>query len=69
MKKINFEVILLVRVLSIPKKLLHIVRNKIKKESWQLVKKEKSYSKSEKCQKNSEKHKIFSLKIHKGAGT
>ena len=31
---------------SIPKKLLHIVGNKMRKESWQLVEKQKSYSKS-----------------------
>ena len=36
MKKNNFVVIFLGRVLSIPKKLLHIVRNKIKKnhDNW-----------------------------------
>ena len=34
-----------------------------KKESWQLVKKQKNYFKVEKCQKNSHKLKIFSLKI------
>ena len=40
----------------------------MKKESWKLVKTQKIYSKSDKCQKNSEKHQIFSLIIHKGAG-
>ena len=35
-----------VALLSILKKCLHIVRNKIKKESLQLVKKQKSYAKS-----------------------
>ena len=45
-KKIkNFVVIFLARVLFMPKKCLHIVRNKIKNESWQLVEKKKSYSK------------------------
>ena len=37
-----FVVIFLDRVLSIPKKLLHIVRKKIKKESCQMVKKQKT---------------------------
>ena len=56
MKK-NFAVIILSRVFSIPWKLLHIVKNKIKKESWQLVKKNKeviqSQKMSEKYPKNS----------------
>ena len=50
-----------------PKKLLHIVRNKINKESWQFVKKQKSYSKSKNVQKMPKKLKIFNLKINKGA--
>ena len=56
-------------MLAIPKKLLHIVKNKIKKESWQLVEKQKSYSVSENVKKMPKKFKIFSLKIRKGAGT
>ena len=44
-KKKIFVVIFLARILSIPKKLLHVVRNKIKKESRQLVNKQKRYSK------------------------
>ena len=51
MKKQNFVFIFLARVLSTPKMLLHIVRNKIKKGSWQLVKKQKNYSKSKNAQK------------------
>ena len=50
------------------KKLLHFVRNKIKKESRQLVKKQKSYSKSKNVKKMPKALKIFSLEIHKGAG-
>ena len=46
--------------------MLHIVRNKIQKESWQLVKRQKSYSKSKNVKIMPE---IFSLKIHKDAGT
>ena len=46
--KQNVVVISLARVLSITKKLLHIVKNKIRKQSWQLVRKQKSYSKSKK---------------------
>ena len=52
-------------MLSIPKKLLQTVKNKIKKESWQLVEKQKSYSESKKCPKKST---YFGFKIHKGAG-
>ena len=48
---LNFIVFFKARVLSIPKKLLHAVRNKIKKELWQLVKKQKSYSKSQNVKK------------------
>ena len=68
MKQIIFVVIFLARMLSISKKLLHILRNKIKIESWQLVKKQKSYSKSKNVNKIPKQIKIFSLKIHKGAG-
>ena len=46
-----------------PKKLLHIVRNEIKKESWQFVKEQKDIQ----SQKMPKKLKIFSLKILKGA--
>ena len=56
MKKKFFVVIFLARVLFISKMSLHIVRKKIKKESWQLVERQKSYSKSknvEKCPKHS----------------
>ena len=45
--------IFLARVLSISKNLLHIIGNKIKKESWQLVKNQK-LSEIKKCPKNSE---------------
>ena len=51
-----------------PKMLLHIVRNKIRKESWQLVKNKKvnqSRIMSKKCHQIL---KISSLKIHTGAG-
>ena len=61
-------VIFVVSVLSISKKLLNTVRNKIKKESWQLIKKQKSYSKSKNVKKMPKKVNTFSLKIHKGAG-
>ena len=44
---------------------MHIVRDEIRDESWQLIKKQKSYSKSKKGKQMS---KIFSLKIHKGIG-
>ena len=64
--KKKFVVIFLARVFSIPKKLLHIIRNKIKKESWQLVLKN-SYSMSKYVQKMDKKLKIFSFEIHKGA--
>ena len=47
---------------------IDIIRSKIKKESWQLVKKQKSYSKSKNVQRMSKKLKISSLKLHKGAG-
>ena len=50
-EKKNFVVIFLARVLSIFKMLLNIVRNKIKKESWQLVEKQKSYSMSKNVKK------------------
>ena len=44
----------------------------MKKESWQLVEKQKSYSISKKVQKMPQKMpkklKNFSLKIHKGTG-
>ena len=51
MKK-KFLVIFLSRVLSVPKKMLQIVRNKIKKESRKLVlKKKKSYSNSKNVKK------------------
>ena len=56
-----------VTLFSIPKKLLHITRNKIEKESWQLAKKKKLFN-IKKCQKMPKKLVIFSLKIHKGAG-
>ena len=46
MKKQISVVIFLALVLSKPKKLLHIVGNKIKRESRKLVKKLKNYSKS-----------------------
>ena len=49
-----FVVIFLARVPSIAKKLLNIVRNQIKKESWQLVRNKKviqSQNKSKKCPK------------------
>ena len=49
------------------KQLLHFVRNKIKEESWQLVKKQKSYLKSKNIKKMPKEFNIFSLKIHKGA--
>ena len=45
-------------MLSIPKKLPHIVRNKIKKESWQLVKKKKVIQ-NQKISKSFKKPKIF----------
>ena len=51
---------------SIPKKLLHIVRARIKKESWQVVKKKKLF-KVKNVKKMPKKLKIFSLKILKGA--
>ena len=57
------------RGLFIPKKLIHIVRDKLKKGSWQLVKKQRSYSKKKKVNKMPKKLNIFRLKIHKGAGT
>ena len=41
-----------------------IERNKVKKESWELVKNKKVIQ----CIKVSKKFKIFSLKIHKAAG-
>ena len=63
-----FVVIFLARVLSITKRLLFIVRNKIKKRIMTIGWKQKSYSKSKKCQKNAQKLKIFNFKIHKGAG-
>ena len=44
-KKKNVVVIFLARMLSIPKKLLHVLRNEIKKDSWQTVRKQKSYLK------------------------
>ena len=40
----------------------------MKKESSQLVEKQKSYSKSKNGKKMPKKLKIFSLKIHKGVG-
>ena len=40
-----------VTLFSIPKNLLHIVRNKIKKELWQMVEKQKCYSNSKNVQK------------------
>ena len=51
MEKKNFLVKFLVRVLSMPEKLLHIIRKKIKKESWQLVEKLTSDSKSKNVKK------------------
>ena len=57
-----------VTLFSIPKKLLHIARNKIKKNHDNWLKKQKSYSKSKNVQKMPKKLKIISLKIHKGAG-
>ena len=39
-----------------------------KKESWQLVEKQKSYWKLENVKKMPKKLKIYSLKIHKDAG-
>ena len=39
-----------------------------KKESWQVVKKQKSYSKSKNVKEMPKKLKFFSLKIHKCAG-
>ena len=62
-----FVVIFSSRVLPITKKLLHAVRNEIKKESWQLIKKQKNYSKSNNVKKMPKKIFNFSLKIHKGA--
>ena len=53
---------------SIRQKFLHTVRNKIKKESCQLVERKKSYSKSNFFLKMPKKLKIFSLKIHEGTG-
>ena len=53
---------------SILKKFLCIVRSKIKKESWQLDKKQESYSKSKNVQRMPKKLKISRLKIHKEAG-
>ena len=52
-----FVIIFLARVLSLPKKLLHIVRNKIKKESSQMVK--KKLLKVKKCHKNAQKTQKF----------
>ena len=43
------------------------MRKKIKNESWQLVIKQKSYSRSNNVKKMPKKLKIVSLKIHKGA--
>ena len=40
----------------------------MKKESWQLVKNQKSYSKSKNVKKMPKKLKNFSLKIYKGSG-
>ena len=57
-----------VNLFSIAKNLLHAVRNKIKKEPWKLVKKQKSYSKSKNVKKMPKKLNIFSLKILKDAG-
>ena len=57
-------VIFLVRVLSILKKLLHTIREKIKKEPCQLDKKQKSYSKSKNVKKMPKILKTFSLKIY-----
>ena len=68
MKNKFFVVIFLATVLCIAKKLLHIIRNKIKKESWLLVKNQKNYSKSKNVKKMPKKVKKFNLKIHKGAG-
>ena len=39
----------------------------MKKELWQLVEKQKSYSKLKNVKKMPRKLKVFSLKIHKGA--
>ena len=60
-KKLFFVVIFLARVFFVLKKLLHTVRNKIKKVSWQLVKKKKSYSMSKPVLKMLKKLKIFSF--------
>ena len=57
-----------VTIFSISKKLIQILRNEIKKESWQFLKK-KSYSNSKNVNKMYKKLKNFSLKIHKDAGT
>ena len=48
--------------------MLHIVRNKIEKESWQFVKKQKSCSKSKNVKYIRKKLKNFSLKVCKDAG-
>ena len=48
--------------------LLHIVRNEIKKESWQLVKNKKVIQSQKNVKNMPNKLNIFSLKIHKGAG-
>ena len=55
-------------MLTMPKKLLHIVRNKMKKNHDNWLKKEKSYLKSKNVKKMLKKHKFFGSKIHKGAG-
>ena len=56
-----------VTLFSIAKKLLHIARNKIKRNHDNWLKK-KSYSKSKNVKKMPKKHNIFSLKIQKDAG-
>ena len=62
-KKKIFQIFFLARVLSIPKKLLHIVRNEIKKNHDNRIK-NKKFIQSYKMPK---KLNIFSSKIHKGA--
>ena len=59
-----FVVIFLARVLSISKYLVHILKNKIKKNHGNWLKNKKVIHSI----KMPKKFKIFSLKIHKGAG-
>ena len=61
----NVVVNFVARVVSIPRKLLHTVRNKIRK-IMRIGSKTKKLFKIKKCLKNAQKLQMFSLKIHKG---